>query len=46
MNRHRYWARFAREPVFNYINHKYTTSGAEPGVVLQPDVPWARHVAG
>lgn len=23
MNRHRYWARFGRQPVLNYINHKF-----------------------
>ncbi|NCO90360.1 MAG: hypothetical protein COZ06_25755 [Armatimonadetes bacterium CG_4_10_14_3_um_filter_66_18] len=45
MNRHRYWQQFAREPKFNYINHKYVTHGDEPGVEKQPEVPFATHRA-
>ena len=43
LNRHRYWAAFGRRPVFNYINHKYTTSGTKPGQRVKPDVPFATH---
>jgi len=43
LNRHRYWAAFGREPVFNYINHKYTMAGEKPGQRVRPDVPFATH---
>jgi hypothetical protein len=39
MNRHAFWAAFGREPVFNYINHKYVTHGELPGQTQQPDYP-------
>jgi len=39
LNRHLYWARFGRKPVFNYFNHKYI-DGKE-GVL--PDVPFSTH---
>ncbi|MDP6111836.1 MAG: hypothetical protein QGF00_13365 [Planctomycetota bacterium] len=43
MNRHRFWAAFAREPRFSYINHKYTMAGDTPGSRKRPDVPFSRH---
>ncbi len=43
LNRHFFWSDNARAPVFNYINHKFTTSGEQPGQRIQPDVPWSTH---
>lgn len=43
INRHNYWAAFSREPVFNYINHKFIEPTGQPGVVGRPDVPFSRH---
>ncbi|MHC4502128.1 MAG: hypothetical protein ACYTFI_02400 [Planctomycetota bacterium] len=43
MNRHLFWAANGREPVFNYVNHKFVTRGDAPGVTKRPDVPWSIH---
>lgn len=43
LNRHRYWAAFARTPKFNYINHKYTMAGDKPGTRKRPQVPFSTH---
>ncbi len=41
MNRHRYWANFARKPVFNYINHKFKyPKSEEDGAV---NIPYSTH---
>lgn len=39
LNRHFFWQQMARPPVFNYINHKFTTAGERPGQRIVPDVP-------
>ena len=31
------------KPVFNYINHKFTTAGEKPGSRVRPDVPYGIH---
>jgi len=43
LNRHWFWDQNAAEPVFNYINHKFTMAGATPGSRVQPDVPYSVH---
>ncbi len=43
LNRHGYWRAFGRPPVFNYINHKFTTHGPTPGSRRRPDVPFSTH---
>jgi len=43
LNRHWYWAKHARAPVFNYINHKFTMPGPTPGSRARPDVPFNVH---
>ena len=43
LNRHFFWDRNAREPTFNYINHKFMVSGDAPGVRLRADVPFSTH---
>ena len=43
LNRHWFWRENARPPVFNYINHKYTTPGHRPGQQRRPDVPAKTH---
>jgi len=43
LNRHWFWSENAAEPVFNYINHKFTTAGERPGSRVRPQVPWAVH---
>lgn len=43
LNRHFFWDRNGREPVFNYINHKYKTNGARPGERVNPEVPFSTH---
>ncbi len=43
MNRHLFWKENAARPVFNYINHKFVTTGALPGLVRRPEVPWNIH---
>ena len=43
LNRHFYWRDHAAEPVFNYINHKFTTAGEKPGSRVRPDVPFGIH---
>ena len=37
------WDQNAAEPVFNYINHKFTMAGATPGSRVQPEVPYSVH---
>lgn len=43
LNRHFYWRENAAKPVFNYVNHKFTTRGDKPGQTKQPEVPWNIH---
>lgn len=44
MNRHFFWRDNAREPVFNYVNHKWIESvPGQPGVTKHPQVAFARH---
>ncbi|NQT14737.1 MAG: hypothetical protein HQ582_18425, partial [Planctomycetes bacterium] len=43
LNRHWFWAENAHPPVFNYINHKFTTAGPTPGSRVAPDVPFGVH---
>jgi len=43
LNRHFFWAANARPPVFNYVNHKFTTRGEKPGQRIRPDVPFSTH---
>jgi len=43
LNRHFFWDKNARPPVFNYINHKFNMPTGKPGVVKQADVPFNIH---
>lgn len=43
LNRHQYWAENGAPPVWNYVNHKFTTAGEKPGQTVTPDVPWNIH---
>ncbi len=43
LNRHLYWRDHGRRPVFNYINHKFTTAGPTPGSRRRPDIPFRVH---
>ena len=44
MNRHFFWRENARQPVFNYVNHKWDQPvPGKPGVRSHPEVPFARH---
>ncbi|MCP4782926.1 MAG: hypothetical protein GY903_01245 [Fuerstiella sp.] len=44
LNRHFFWRDNARDPVFNYVNHKWTQSvPGRPGARMNPDVPFSRH---
>jgi len=43
LNRHYFWERNARQPVFNYINHKFNVPSGKPGVTRLPDVPYETH---
>ncbi|MBN1343261.1 MAG: hypothetical protein JXQ73_11310 [Phycisphaerae bacterium] len=43
LNRHFYWRSHGRRPVLNYVNHKFTTGGAEPGSRVRPEVPFKVH---
>ncbi len=43
LNRHFFWDKNARAPVFNYINHKFNVPSGEPGVMKQADVPFSIH---
>ena len=43
LNRHFFWAQNGAEPVFNYVNHKFTTAGPTPGSRVAPEVPFAVH---
>ncbi|HUT93866.1 MAG TPA: hypothetical protein VMY37_30665 [Thermoguttaceae bacterium] len=43
LNRHFFWQTHGRAPVFNYINHKFTTAGDTPGSRQTPEVPFRVH---
>ncbi|KPJ72030.1 MAG: hypothetical protein AMS14_08635 [Planctomycetes bacterium DG_20] len=43
LNRHFFWAAQGRRPVFNYVNHKFTTAGDKPGERVRPDIGWNVH---
>jgi len=43
LNRHGFWAAQGREPVFNYVNHKFTKAGEKPGQRVKPDIGWNIH---
>ena len=43
LNRHFFWQKRAREPVLNYVNHKYINPGAEGRKRYHPDVPFRIH---
>ena len=44
MNRHLFWQQNARQPAFNYINHKWVQGVPDrPGVHKQVEVPFSRH---
>lgn len=44
LNRHFFWQQNARQPVFNYINHKWIQPVPDrPGHQNQADVPFSRH---
>ena len=44
LNRHFFWQQNAREPVFNYINHKWVEAVPDrPGHHKQRHVPFSRH---
>ncbi len=43
LNRHFFWSQNGRQPVFNYINHKYTAAGPVPGQRIRPDVGFNIH---
>ena len=43
LNRHWFWTQNAHPPVFNYVNHKFTTAGDTPGSRTVPEVPFKTH---
>ncbi len=43
LNRHFFWRDHGRGPVFNYVNHKFTEAGDEPGERVKPDIPFSTH---
>jgi hypothetical protein len=43
LNRHWYWAENGAEPIWNYINHKFTMPGEKPGQQVTPEVPFKVH---
>ena len=43
LNRHFYWAENGAPPIWNYINHKFTTAGEKPGQRVNPEVPFKIH---
>jgi len=43
LNRHLFWQANARPPVFNYVNHKFTHAGDDPGQRVKPEVPASTH---
>lgn len=43
LNRHFFWDKNARPPVFNYINHKFNMPTGRPGQTKLPDVPFSTH---
>jgi hypothetical protein len=43
LNRLDFWRLNARNPVFNYINHKYIAPNGGPTTDKHPDIPWGIH---
>lgn len=44
LNRHFFWRDNARQPAFNYVNHKWNQPVPDqPGARTHPDVPFSRH---
>jgi len=43
LNRHFFRSQNAHAPVFNYVNHKFTTAGDTPGSRKVPEVPFKIH---
>ena len=43
LNRHWYWAENGAEPIWNFVNHKFTTAGEKPGQRVTPEVPFKVH---
>ena len=44
LNRHFFWQQNARDPAFNYINHKWVEAAPDrPGYTKQVNVPFSRH---
>ncbi|MHC4681212.1 MAG: hypothetical protein ACYTEK_21230, partial [Planctomycetota bacterium] len=43
LNRHFFWGKNARVPVFNYVNHKFNVPTDKPGIRKQADVPFSVH---
>ena len=43
LNRHFFWARNARPPVFNYVNHKYRETDPQTGLPRTPQIPFGIH---
>lgn len=43
LNRHFYWKEHAREPVFNYINHKYNKPDPKTRLPVKPKIPFGIH---
>lgn len=43
LNRHFFWDKNARVPVFNYINHKFNMPSGEAGVVKRAEIPFNVH---
>ena len=43
LNRHFFWDKNGRQPVFNYINHKFNMPTDKPGVRKQAQVPFSIH---
>jgi len=43
LNRHFFWAREGRPPVFNYINHKFNEPDPASGLPKPPEVPFSIH---
>lgn len=43
LNRHFFWAREGRPPVFNYINHKFNEPDPATGLPKTPTLPFSTH---
>jgi len=43
LNRHFFWAREGKAPVFNYINHKFNEPDPASGLPKPPEVPFSIH---